>query len=166
MGSKRLPASGKPIRKGGGFRPHTFPDGFPGGRSPFRPQNRPIWAFIFRLPSAQLPFTGTPAELTLWLPVPIAGNGPPPPAPPAPGKLRAGCYPMLRNSASGPEIWFPGRISAGFYSGKHKNRPSGRPEACRRPDFDAFPTGILPKSCPEARFPARKPDFRPGSTIA
>ena len=26
-------------------------------------------------------------------------------------------YPMLRNSASGPEIGLPGRISAGFYSG-------------------------------------------------
>jgi hypothetical protein len=32
---------------------------------------------------------------------------------------------MLRNSASGPEIGLPGRISAGFYSGKHQS-PGGR----------------------------------------
>ncbi len=33
--------------------------------------------------------------------------------------LSDGCmYPMLRNSASGPEFGLPGRISAGFYSGE------------------------------------------------
>ncbi len=36
-------------------------------------------------------------------------------------------YPMLRNSASGPEIGLPGWISAGFQSGEPHNRPSGRP---------------------------------------
>ena len=41
----------------------------------------------------------------------------------------------LHNAASGPEIGHPDRISA---------------------DFEAFPTRIRPKSCPEARFPARK----------
>jgi hypothetical protein len=29
------------------------------GRMPLRPQNRSIWAFVFRLPSVQLPSTGT-----------------------------------------------------------------------------------------------------------
>jgi hypothetical protein len=36
-----------------------LPPGFPIGSRPFRPQHRPIWVFIFRLPSAQIPFTGT-----------------------------------------------------------------------------------------------------------
>ncbi len=48
--------------------------------------------------------------------------------------------PVLGNSASGPEIYLPGRISAGLYSGKPENRP----------------TRIRPKSGLEARFPARK----------
>ncbi len=46
------------------------------------------------------------------------------------------CYPMLHNSASGPEIWFPGRILAGFWSAKLQNRPSGRLSAGR---FGGFP---------------------------
>jgi hypothetical protein len=45
------------------------------------------------------------------------------------------CYPMLRNNACGPEIGLSGRISAGFSSGKHQNRPSGRPSAGRGADF-------------------------------
>jgi hypothetical protein len=44
---------------------------------------------------------------------------------------------MLRKSASGPEIGLPGRILAGLLSGKHRNRPSDRPKAGRRADFDA-----------------------------
>ncbi len=65
-------------------------------------------------------------------------------------------YPMLRNSASGPEIGIPGRISAGFHSGKPRSRPSGRPKAGRRADFEDLPTRIRPKAGPEARCPARK----------
>ncbi len=38
-------------------------------------------------------------------------------------------YFMLRNSASGPVIGLPGRITAGFQSGDPQNRPSGRPKA-------------------------------------
>ncbi len=44
-------------------------------------------------------------------------------------------YPMLHNSASGLEIWLPGWISAGFLSGKPRNRPSGRPKGGRRADL-------------------------------
>ncbi len=58
----------------------------------------------------------------------------------------------------GPDIGLPGRISAGVYSGKPQNLPSGLSSANRRAYFDAFPTRIWPKSC-------RKPDFRPGSKI-
>jgi hypothetical protein len=36
---------------------------------------------------------------------------------------------MLRKSASGPEVELPGRIWAGFQSGKLQNQPSGRPRA-------------------------------------
>ena len=57
----------------------------------------------------------------------------------------AGSYPMLRNSASGLEIWFPARVSAGIYSGEHQNRPL----AGRRADIDSFPIEIRPKSGPE-----------------
>jgi hypothetical protein len=45
---------------------------------------------------------------------------------------------------------------AGFRSGKHQPRPSGRPSACRRAVFVVFPNGIRSKFSPEARFPARK----------
>ena len=62
-------------------------------------------------------------------------------------------YSMLRNSASGPGI---GRILAGLLPGKHRNRPSGRPSAGRKPDFEVFSMRIRPKSSPEAQFPARK----------
>ncbi len=59
LGSKRLPASGKPIRKVGGLRPPPLLMGFPEAGGRFDSQNQPIWAFINLLPSAQLPFTGT-----------------------------------------------------------------------------------------------------------
>ena len=64
---------------------------------------------------------------------------------------------MLRNSASGPDIELPGRISAGFKSGKPRHRPSGRLKAGRRTDFEVFrPEG--PYFRPEG--PEMK-DFRP-----
>ncbi len=63
---------------------------------------------------------------------------------------------MLRTNASGPEIGLPGRILVGLPPGKDRNRPSGRPKAGRRADFDAFPVAVRPKSNPEGRFPARK----------
>ncbi len=50
-------------------------------------------------------------------------------------------YLMLRNSASGPEIGLPGRISTGFSPGEPQNRPSGR-----RADFDVFPIRVRPGS--------------------
>ncbi len=53
-------------------------------------------------------------------------------------------YHMLCNSASGPEIGLPSRISAGFYSRKLQNRPP----AGRRTDFEAFPIRIRPESDP------------------
>ena len=53
-----------------------------------------------------------------------------------------GEYFMLRISASGPEIGLPGRW-----------RPAGKP-ILRRPRLES------------GRNPARKPDFRPGSSIA
>jgi hypothetical protein len=58
-GSKRFLVSGKPIRKGGGLCPSPSLMVFPetGSRVDF--PNRPIYAFILRLPSAQLHFTGT-----------------------------------------------------------------------------------------------------------
>ncbi len=56
----------------------------------------------------------------------------------------------------GRKIGLPSRIWAGFFSEKHKNRPSGRPKAGRRPDSEALPTRIRPASSPEARFPVRK----------
>jgi hypothetical protein len=59
---------------------------------------------------------------------------------------QSGClsatYPMLRNSASGPEFGLPGRILAGLLQGKHRNRPSGRPAAGRRAHFSTFPIGV------------------------
>ncbi len=45
-----------------------------------------------------------------------------------------------KRSASGPEIGLPGRISAGFWSGKPQNRPSGR-----RADVEVFSIRIRPK---------------------
>ncbi len=42
-----------------GASPPTFPDGLPGGRRPLRTLKRRILAFVFRLPSAKLPFKGT-----------------------------------------------------------------------------------------------------------
>jgi hypothetical protein len=74
--------------------------------------------------------------------------------------LKRKAYPMLRDSASGPEIKFPGLISAGFSSGKRPNRPSGRPKARRRAEFHDFLTRIRPKSGPEAQSLARKRKLR------
>ncbi len=39
---------------------------------------------------------------------------------------------VLRNIASEPEMGLPGRILAGLLPGKHRNLPSGRPNAGRR----------------------------------
>jgi hypothetical protein len=65
-------------------------------------------------------------------------------------------YPMLRSRASGPEIGFPGRISAGFLSGEPENRLSARFSASRRTGFQVFLFENRPKSSQEARFPTRK----------
>jgi hypothetical protein len=56
---------------------------------------------------------------------------------------------MLRNTASGLEIGLPGRISAGYNSGKLQFRD----------ESEAFPIRIRPKSKPEVQFP-------PGSIVA
>ncbi len=68
---------------------------------------------------------------------------------------RATLYFLLRNNASGPEISLPGRILAALPSGKHRNRPSGRPKAGRRAYFGISPVAARPKSSPEGGFPAR-----------
>ncbi len=67
-----------------------------------------------------------------------------------------GWYSMLRNSASGPEIGLPGRSLAGLQPGRHRNRPSSRPSAGQRADFEALPIRIRSESGPKDRFPARK----------
>ncbi len=69
--SSRLPASGKPIRKGEGLRPP------PPRRqdATSTPPNRPIWAFVFRLPLAQLPFTGTRWGTGLGMTPPLPSLG-------------------------------------------------------------------------------------------
>ncbi len=58
--SKRRPASGKPIRKGGGAKPPTFPDGFPGGIRPFRRQKYAKLCFYHSAPFGAAPFYGYP----------------------------------------------------------------------------------------------------------
>ncbi len=92
--SKRPPASRKPIRKGGGPRPQPFLMGFPDAGGRFDIQNRSISVFILRL-----------LRNSSLLRVPEAGLGR--------IRVRVQRYPMFRNSASGPEIRLPGRISAG-----------------------------------------------------
>jgi hypothetical protein len=64
----------------------------------------------------------------------------------------------LKNASnkSGPDIGLPVRISAEFRSGKPRNRP---PSAGRR-------AGLRLARLESGRNPARKPDFRPGSTGA
>jgi hypothetical protein len=74
-------------------------------------------------------------------------------------KQIANYYLMLRNSASWPESGLPSRISPGSDKENLKNRPSGWTKAGRRAVFEVAPTESV-------RNPARKPDFRPGSTIA
>ncbi len=60
--------------------------------------------------------------------------------------------PMLLDGASGPGIRLPGRISAGFWSTKLQNWPSGRPWAGRRADFEAFPAKNLAETWPKSAF--------------
>ncbi len=60
-------------------------------------------------------------------------------------------YPILHTSASGPDIGLPGRIIIGKASKSALRPAEGRPETV----FHVFSTIILPKSGPEARFPAR-----------
>jgi hypothetical protein len=81
----------------------------------------------------------------------------PPVRPAGPEPFRQ--YPMLRNSASGSEIWLAVRISVGFESGKPQHGFSGLPSAGRRADFEVSRRG-------SGRNPARKADFGHGSTIA
>ncbi len=90
---------------------------------------------------------------------------------PCPGDMHQSPYRTDRFSLlhlsdlSGREVGLPGRVSAGFESGKLQNRPSGRPKAGQRADFEAFPTRIRPKPSPEARSPARRHTERPTSWI-
>jgi hypothetical protein len=56
--------------------------------------------------------------------------------------VRGRTYPGLYNSASGPEIGIPGRMSAG--SGK----PQNRQKAVRSADFEAFPIDISAEILP------------------
>ncbi len=60
-----------------------------------------------------------------------------------------------------------GRTS-GFRAGNRPDSNRGTPAGLRpeRADFELSPITIRPKSGPEARLPARKPDFRHGSNIA
>ncbi len=67
--SKRPPATGRPIKKGGGRSPPPFRMGLPEAGSRLDPKNRRICAFIFRLPSAQLPFAACRT------PIPKTGAG-------------------------------------------------------------------------------------------
>ncbi len=48
----------------------------------------------------------------------------------------------------GRQPGFPGRVSAGCQSGKLQNRPSSRPSAGGRADFDGFPIKVQPKIRP------------------
>ncbi len=67
-------------------------------------------------------------------------------------------YSMLRNSASGPELRRPGKISAGFQSGRHQIGPLAglRPAGGPIFKFSRLESG---------RNPARKPDFWPGRRL-
>ncbi len=58
--SRRPPASGKAIRKGGGAKPPTFPDGFPGGRRPFRTPKSATWGSYLSAPFGAAPVYGYP----------------------------------------------------------------------------------------------------------
>ncbi len=68
-----------------------------------------------------------------------------------------GVHFILRNSASGSEIGFPVRISAGIELGKLQNHFSGRPKAGRRD---------RPSRLESDRDPAWKLDVRPRGTIS
>ncbi len=65
-------------------------------------------------------------------------------------------YFILRNNDFGTGFGLPGPISAGLKSGKPEKK---RPAAGRGANFEA-------SRLESGRNPARKPDFRPGSTIA
>ncbi len=65
-------------------------------------------------------------------------------------------YSMLRNSASGPETGLPGRILAGLLPGKHRHRPSGRPEGLFR---------CVPGSSPAEIWPGRPPISGPKALL-
>ncbi len=65
----------------------------------------------------------------------------------------------LCNAASGPEIWFPGQISAGFDQESLKIGPP----AGKRPAEEMI---LMLSRLECGRNPARKPDFRTGSSIA
>ncbi len=67
---------------------------------------------------------------------------------------------LLADEAERTGIGLPVRMSARFYIGKPESRPSGRPTAGRRADFEALPTKILAENL------ARKPELRLGGTIA
>ncbi len=54
-GSEWLPDSRKPIRKGGGRSPPTFPDGFPGGRRQLRPTKSTHLGFYLSAPFGAAP---------------------------------------------------------------------------------------------------------------
>ncbi len=73
-----------------------------------------------------------------------------------PHTIASNMHPMVRNSASGPEIGFPGR-SAGFQSGK----PQIGPSAGRRP---AGWLMLRLSRLQSGRNPAWKTDFRPGNS--
>ncbi len=76
-----------------------------------------------------------------------------------PSNGKAAFYPMLRNSASGPEIGLPGRMSAAFNSAESQNRPSGRPSAAGELILRFF-------RAEAGQNLSWKPDCKPGSTIA
>ncbi len=92
------------------------------------------------------------------------GLRPPPPGPARlqkctpknPARLPSGTQLMVRISSSGLEIGLPGRMSAGFSSGKPQKRSSGRPSAGRKTDLEVFPSRLRPKFSAAAQFLARK----------
>ena len=78
---------------------------------------------------------------------------------PAPLFLLSPRYPLLRESASGPEIGLPGWKSgfrAGFRPDSNRENIKIGPSAGRRADFEACPSRIRPTPGPDDRFPARK----------
>jgi hypothetical protein len=99
---------------------------------------------------------GTPARKADFRPTSASKDGGDPPNTKDEHCVHILCYTMVLPGRSSSI-----RISDGFWSGKYQNqnRSSGQPSAGRRAGFEAFPNQTRPKL-------ARKPDFRPGSTIA